>query len=109
MDNGISDFQKSEPFRGGKTGNSKSPQASTRIHLPKIPVKLYVPLFAFTRSRAMLIRHFWLATVFGILLSGANPVLTLFLELSYNFVSYPDPIAVCETAASFWEFRDGRR
>ena len=57
----------------------------------------------------MIIRHLWLATVFGILLSAGESGFDTFLELSYNSMIYPDPITVCETAAIFSEFRDGRR
>jgi hypothetical protein len=54
-------------------------------------------------------RHFWLSTVFGIFLSGGEFRFDSYIEFAYNLMIYPDPMAVCETAASFSKFRDGRR
>jgi hypothetical protein len=61
------------------------------------------------RSRAMLIRHYWQVTVFGILLSGCESGFDAFLELSYKSMIYPDGIVACETAAGISEIQDGWR
>ena len=52
----------------------------------------------------MLMRHFRLSTVFRIFLSDGEFRFDTFLEFSYNFMIYPNSIAVCETVASFSEF-----